>query len=70
MVKKRVVSNNFSKEIKRIDKVIIKSNKDFNKDVKKAEKWMLERTKFFKKLGWLILLLILLFMFAYLLRGY
>ena len=42
-----------------------KFERGLEKDVSRAEKWVVARKKFFTKLGWLIFLLTLLFVFSH-----
>mgnify|MGYP001585667350 CR=1 FL=1 len=43
-----------------------KFERGLEKDVDRAEKWVIARKKFFIKLGWLVFLLTLLFIFSHL----
>ncbi|MEN9626361.1 MAG: hypothetical protein RL557_689 [archaeon] len=43
--------------------------KTIEKDIKDTERWVLQRRKFFKKMAWLVALIILLIIFLSLLAG-
>jgi hypothetical protein len=60
MVKKRALRKRKTSEFQRIEREI-------DEDVEDVEKWVIERRKFFIKLGWLVALVIILFILSNLL---
>lgn len=67
MVKKRVVKKYSKSKIsfeKQIENGIKNFDKEVDKEVFEVEKWVIERRKFFRKLGFLIVLIIALIIFS------
>jgi hypothetical protein len=60
----RSLGNNFNTGVKRFDKNINKLDKELDKEVQQVERWVIERRKFFIKLGWVILLILVLFIIS------
>ncbi|VVB78895.1 Uncharacterised protein [uncultured archaeon] len=73
MVKKRVRSKNrskrgdknFEKRFRGFNNGVDIVEKEIDREVRDVEKWILERRKFFIKLGWTVLLVLVLLIFSH-----
>lgn len=63
-INKKIIQNDFNNELKRFDKDILKLDREIDNDVEYVERWIIERRKFFIKLGWVALLVLVLFIIS------
>jgi hypothetical protein len=63
-INKNIIRNDFNNGLRRLDKNILKIDKEIDKDVVDVERWVIERRKFFIKLGGVVLFVLILFVIS------
>lgn len=63
-INKNIIRTDFDSGVRRFNKDIDKIDKNINKEVQQVEKWVIERRKFFIKLGYVALLILVLFVIS------